>query len=136
MKEGDKKFFKIFDNNLVGMILTDKNQQITDINDHLLELIELVRKEVAGKTALELGLVDGEFISKMQQKMSETGRLSGIEFSFRTKSKKNISILFSTERIEINGREHWLSTVIDISKKKEAEEKISVSELRFRILTK
>ena len=136
MKEGDEKFFKIFDNNLVGMILTNKNQQITDINDHLLDLIELERKNVLGKTALELGLVDGEFISKMQLKVLETGTLSGIELSFSTKSKKNISVLFSTQQFEINGLEHWLSTVIDVSKKKEAEEKIAGSELRFRTLTK
>jgi PAS domain S-box-containing protein len=136
MKEGDEKFFKIFYNNLVGMILTDKDGLITDINDHLLQLIELERKEVIGKTGIELGLLDGEFIHKMQQKLLETGMLSGIELTFSTKSKKNISALFSTERIEIDGRENWLSTIIDISKIKEAEEKISDSELRFRILTK
>src|SRR5436190_22565994 len=97
-----EKFYKIFHNNLVGMILTDKNQVITDINDHLLKLLEMERKDVIGKTGLELGLLNQEFIDQMIQRVAEagTGSISGIEFSFKTKSEKNITILFSTERIE------------------------------------
>ncbi|HMK03926.1 MAG TPA: PAS domain S-box protein [Ferruginibacter sp.] len=127
---------KIFHNNLVGMILTDKDHLITDVNDHLLHLTELERKDTIGKTGIELGLMHQSFVEKMWQQMSEQGRLSNIELSITTKkSKKDITILFSTEKIEIDNKLHWLTTIIDISKKKKAEEKISESELRFRTLT-
>jgi len=118
------------------MILTDRDHLITDVNDHLLQLTEIERTEAIGKTGIELGLMSQDFVKKMWQQMSEQGGLSNIELSIKTKkSKKDITILFSTEKIEINSEPHWLTTIIDISKKKKAEKKISESELRFRTLT-
>lgn len=136
MKEADEKFLKLFHNNLVGMILTDDQHRVTDINEHLLQLTGLTRENAIGRTGLELGLMDESFIQQMWQQMSESKRLSNVELSLKAKNGNNISILFSTERIEIDNREHWLSTIIDFSKKKEAEDKISNSELRFRTLAK
>ena len=136
MNTADEKFLKLFHNNLVGMILTDENHRVTDINDHMLRLAELDREETVGKTGFELGLVDEGFEKNLLEQLTETGRLSNIELPFKTRSNKNVTILFSTEKVEINSRQYSLSTVIDISKKKEAEEKISDSELRFRTLTR
>lgn len=136
MKEGDDKFLKLFHNNLVGMILTDQDHRVTDINNHLLQLAGLEREYAIGKTGIELGLMDESFIHRMWQQMAENGNLSNVELSFTTRKGKNITVLFSTERIEVDGREHWLSSIIDFSRKKEAEDRISNSELRFRTLAK
>ncbi|HAO45887.1 MAG TPA: PAS domain S-box protein [Ferruginibacter sp.] len=132
--EADEKFLKLFHNSLVGMILTDADHRVTDINDHLLELMGLERSETIGKTGSELGLMDPEFVKDMWQQMTETGRLSNIELPFTSRKEKKITILISTERIHIRKQEHWLFAIIDISKKKKAEEQISSSELRFRTL--
>jgi PAS domain S-box-containing protein len=136
MKGTDEKFLKLFHNSLVGMILTDEHHRVTDINDHLLHLTRLKRADAIGKTGIELGLMNEDTVKKMWEQMAETGKLSNIELTITTKENKNIIILFSTERVNLNGYEHWLSTIIDISAKKKAEEKITGSELRFRTLTK
>jgi PAS domain S-box-containing protein len=136
MKGAEEFFFKFFHNNLVGMILTDADHRIVDINDYLLLLADLPREDAIGKTGLELGILSEDFVQRIWQQMSETGKLSNIEHTLVSKKGKNITILFSTERIETDAGEYWLSTIIDFSTKKEAEIKIANSELRFRTLAK
>ncbi|MBL7696422.1 MAG: PAS domain-containing protein, partial [Ferruginibacter sp.] len=68
--EADEKFLKLFHNNLVGMICTDEDHRVTDINDHLLDLIGLERHEALGKTGIELNLLDPARIQAMWQEMA------------------------------------------------------------------
>src|SRR4051812_7482509 len=110
MKEADDKFLKIFHNNLIGMLLTDQDHVIIDVNDHMLRLVEFERGAAIGKTVLELGLLQEEFIKGMWQQLADEGELSNIELCFTTKTNKHIDFLFSTERIEIDGSPHWLTT--------------------------
>lgn len=136
MKEADEKFLKLFHNNLVGMILTDGQHRVTDINDHLLQLTGLERENTIGKTGVELGLMNQDFVQSMCRQMGEDRRLFNEELLLTTKKGNDVTLLISTERIEIDKQEHWLFTVIDFSNKKEAEDRISNSELRFRTLAK
>ena len=71
--EADEKFLKLFHNNLVGMICTDEDHRVTDINDHLLDLIGLERHEALGKTGIELNLLNPARIQAMWQEMATPG---------------------------------------------------------------
>ena len=134
--EADEKFLKLFHNNLVGMICTDEDHRVTDINDHLLDLIGLERHEALGKTGIELNLLNPARIQAMWQEMADAGRLSNLEVPFVTPAGERKTLLLSTEKILIKGRPFWLSTILDISIKKQAEDSIADSELRFRTLAK
>jgi PAS domain S-box-containing protein len=125
MKTPDDKFLKIFHNNLVGMILTGEDHIITDVNDHLLQLAEMKRKDVIGKTGLELGLIDERFVKKIWQQFAENRKLLNKELSFKTKTNKIVHCLFSTEKIELDGKPYWLTTLIDISKRKKSEKELA-----------
>ena len=125
------------------MLLTDQHHIITEVNDHLLQLAEMERKDVIGKTALELGILNEEFVKILWEEVAENGKLLNRELAFKTKSNKPVHGLFSTEKIELNKTGYWLTTIIDISERKKAEQKLSEvhervsdSELRFRTLTK
>jgi PAS domain S-box-containing protein len=135
MMEGDEKFLSIFHNNLVGMILTDKDHLITDINDYLLNLAEVKREDVIGKTGVDIGILSPDFAKAMWRYLEEKGSMSNVELSYTTRSHKVITGIFSTEKTVINNELYWLTTVIDISKKKKADDKIFESEFRFRTLT-
>ena len=118
-------FLKIFHNSLVGMILTDDHHIITHVNDHLLQLTELDRQEVIGKTGLELGLLNKAFVKAIWEEIEEKEKLLNRELEVKTKSSKIIHCLFSTEKIELNNTVYWLTTLIDISERKKTEKKLS-----------
>lgn len=134
--DADEKFLKLFHNNLVGMILTDEDHLITDVNEHFLKLAGENREDLIGKSALEFGLMNPDYFLSLLKQLGETGHLSNIELPYVTRDNKKVTFLFSTEQVMIEGKKYWLSMVVDISIKKEIEEVISGSELRFRTLAK
>jgi PAS domain S-box-containing protein len=126
MRRGDdNNFLRIFNNNLVGMILTNADHVITHINDHLLEMAELERKDVIGKTGIELGIINQEFVKSIWDEFIHSKKLLNRELSLKTKSNKLINCLFSAEKIELDGTEYRLTTIIDISKRKKAEKELA-----------
>ena len=124
-REDDQNFLKIFHNNLVGMILTNDQYIIVDINDHLLLIIEMQRKDVIGKTALELGIINEQFIKDTWPQLVGAEKISNVEISFTTKNNTKGICLFSTEKITLGGKVYWLSAIIDIRERKKTEEKLT-----------
>ena len=121
----DSNFLKIFNNNLVGMLLSDEQQIITHVNDHLLELAAFERKDVIGKTGLQLGILNETFVKNIWEEVKENKKLLNRELSFKTKTNKQVSCLFSTEKIELNKAVFWLTTIIDITKRKKSENELA-----------
>ncbi len=126
MIERDEKFNRIFHNNLVGMILTDHNHIIIDINDHALQLAELERNETIGKTGIDAGIFNEKSLKDLWVLLSVEGKLLSKEIYFISKkSKRKITILVSTEQIELEGSNFWLTTLVDITEKKKADTALS-----------
>jgi PAS domain S-box-containing protein len=121
----DNDFLKIFNNSLVGMLLSGEDHLIRMINNHLLELAELDRDDVIGKTGLELGLLNDAFIKCIWQEFTTTEKLLNRELSFKTKSNNTIHCLFSTEKIILNKKVYWLTTIIDIRNRKKTEKELA-----------
>lgn len=117
----DKDFLKIFNNNLVGMILTGEDHIIKLINDHLLELAELERSDVIGKTGTDLGILNEQFLKSIWEEFAQKEKLVNRELWFKTKNNKTVYCLFSTEKISLNNTAYQLTTIIDISSRKKAE---------------
>lgn len=127
----DADFYKIFHNNLVGMVLTNEQHLITDINDNVLKLIGLGKENVIGKTALEAGVLNEDNVKQMWQQLAEKGELINTELAFKTKQNKPLTILLSTEKIQLNGSCFWLTSIIDITERKKTAQ--SLSELYERV---
>ncbi len=98
--------------------------EIIDVNETFLNHLEYTRDEVIGKSEAELGVYaeNGERI-KVIDILKKENRILGHESCFRTKSGKLIFGLISIVYVQIKGMPHLLTTVIDITKRKEAEEK-------------
>lgn len=107
------------------MVLTDEQHLITDINDNLLKLIGLTKEHVLGKTALDAGVLNEDSIKLMWQQLAEKGQLINAELAFKTKQNKPLTVLLSTEKIQVNGSLHWLTSVVDISESKKNERVLS-----------
>lgn len=121
----DKDFLKIFNNHQVGMLLTGEDHIIKLVNDHLLELAEMERHDVIGKTGLELGLFKADFLKSIREEFSRDGKLLNRELSFKTGSNKEVYCLFSTEKIILNNTAYRLTTIIDITERKKAQNELA-----------
>ncbi len=98
--------------------------EIIDVNETFLNHLEYTRDEVIGKSETELGVYaeNGER-TKVIDILKKENHILGHESCFRTKSGKLIFGLISIVYVQIKGMPHLLTTVIDITKRKEAEEK-------------
>ena len=125
MKKADEYFLKLFHNNLVGMILTDEQHIIVDVNNNLLQLTEFVREEMIGKTTPETKIISEAVVNDFWLEFEQNQILQNKEVSFVAKSGKIVYTLFSTEKIELDGRNFRLTTIIDITERKKSEKALA-----------
>ncbi|MFZ4724888.1 MAG: PAS domain-containing protein, partial [Paludibacter sp.] len=127
MKQSEEKFSKAFQagSNLMA-ISTVNTGRYLEVNDLFLEVMEFTKEEVIGKTTLELNLFDDlqqrEIIKSV---IKEKGFVSNVEVKIKTKSGKSLIGLFSGAYISIGDELCLLTTMIDITKKKQDEVKLS-----------
>lgn len=107
------------------MVLTDQQHLITDINNNLLKLLGLAKEHVLGKTALAAGVLNEDNLKQMWQQLAKKGELINAELAFKTIQNKPLTVLLSTEKIQVNGSAHWLTSVVDISERKKTEQALS-----------
>ncbi len=121
----DAAFLTVFNNSLVGMLVTGEDHLIKIINDHLLKLAELDRKDVIGKTGLQLGLLNETFVKSIWHEFTQTEKLQNRELTFKTKSNNTVECLFSTEKIILNNTAYRLTTIIDITERKKTQNELA-----------
>lgn len=132
----EEKFSKAFNTNAVMMtISTFKDGRFLDVNDTFLNTTGFKREEVVGNLSGDLKIFPE--IGKRNQlkdKIREEGRARDLETILVNKKGKKFICSFSIEMVEIQGEPCLLTVLIDVTEKKLAEEKILLSEQRFRQL--
>jgi PAS domain S-box-containing protein len=124
--ESARLFSNIFYNSPAALAISSPDDsRIIDVNETFLHQLEYTRDEVIGKTVQELGIFaeNGER-DKVIAILNKENHILGHESCFKTKSGKLIFGLISIVFVQIKGMPHLLTTVIDITKRIEAEEKI------------
>jgi PAS domain S-box-containing protein len=127
LKESEEKFSKAFHSSPVGMVITNlADGRWIDTNNTYLKMLEYTREEVIGRTASEINLYP-EPAQRIQilQTLKDEGEVKGIEVRLRAKSGHIIETLSSVSRINIQGQVCTISTIIDITQRKQAEAEIN-----------
>jgi len=132
IKLSEEKFSKAFHSNSAVMSLTIfESGKFIDVNDTFLREFGYSRNEVIGFTSQELGIfVDSEARLKLIE-FSEHGK-NEIEIEIQTKNKTQKFGLFSAEKIYIANELCLLTTMIDITYRKEAEQIIKSQNLELQ----
>ena len=105
-----------------------------DVNDAFLKLSGLSRKEVIGKTSIELGIMGQEDRSRLIMELKEKGRIAGTELTLLAKDGRRIHCFYQVEIITIQGQQRLLSIGVDMSERKRARQALMESEAKYRAL--
>jgi PAS domain S-box-containing protein len=124
LRLSEEKFSKAFQSSPAWVVISSyEDGRYIEVNEAFLKSVGFTREEVIGKTALELKIwANPEDRMLIISELQEKGFVKNREVKRRKKSGELLDILFSAEIIEIAGEKCMLSTSLDITERKRAEE--------------
>ena len=131
-----EKLSKIFHASPDWMAITTLEEgRHLDVNDAYLKAIGYSREEVIGRTVADMKLfVDSGDRSEAIRKIKRDGMFSDFEVCFRARTGELRTMLWSAERIDVDGVECIIDVGRDITRRKQMEAALSESEEKFRTL--
>lgn len=133
LRESEQRFTALFRSNPIPVGFTRASDySIVDVNSAWTSLTGYTREESLGKTSTELGLARPETLSQLRGRLGEQGKVGQFEIPLCTRSGQERSVLISSEPLELGGETYFLNNLLDITERKQAEEKIRQSEALLR----
>jgi PAS domain S-box-containing protein len=131
----EEKFAAAFHSAPYAITLTRlADGRILEVNDGFMELTGYTRPDVLGHTTLDLHLwVREEDRTTVVNALARDRQVQGLEFPFRTKSGALLTGFFSAKVIPLNGEEWILSSISDITERKQAEEALAEKNRLFKL---
>jgi len=136
LRESDEKFRKAFSTSMDPTAITRFSDGVcVAVNKSHTKLMGYEEDEIVGKSILPLNIwVDPSARLKMIELLAKEGVVESFEAMFRTKSGVQIRGLMSAVLIELNGVRHIINTTKDITEQAKAQEALSESEEKYRLL--
>jgi PAS domain S-box-containing protein len=132
-QEAQQRFERLFRGNPALMALSSLPDRIfIDVNDAFQKTLGYERAEVIGKSATELGLFpDVKQQKAVAEQLALKRRITDLELKVRAKDGSLRDGLFSGEVVRSQDHQYFLTVMVDITERKQAEEKLAVSEDRL-----
>lgn len=122
LEHSEERFTKAFQSSPVAITITEvKDGRIIDVNMAWSQLFGYSREEALDKTSVGLGITVPETRQKIMQEMETRGIVRNIEAIVRNRDGEERSVLLSMEGISINDEPCVVTTMIDITERKQAE---------------
>jgi PAS domain S-box-containing protein len=130
LRLAEEKFSKAFQSSPEAIAITKiETGEFIDVNRAFENLFNTPRSEMIGKTSLEIGIWDtGDDRQQLIDTLRARGQARNLEFRFGRNTPRVIHGVLSSDRIEIYGIDCALTTIRDITRQKEAEQKLRMKE--------
>ncbi|NLH47197.1 MAG: PAS domain S-box protein [Myxococcales bacterium] len=133
LKKSETKFMKIFQSSPIIMALSTSTDGIfIEVNQTFLDKLGYRKEEVIGHSSVSLGILGPEDRQNTFRFLSTTGTLKNLELSVRGKSGQLIPGLFSAEFIKFDEEKVLLTSFVDLSDRKRAEEEKAKLEVQLQ----
>ena len=114
--ESDQRFQVAFERAPVGITLTDFDDgTLLDVNDCWLANCGFSREEALGHTSVELGAISAEEGDHLTMLLKRDGRVDGREILARSKDGSQLTVMYSGNRITVQGKRRLLSITQNIT---------------------
>ena len=132
--ESEQRYTLLFKKSTVPSILLKLPEvTIVDVNEACEKLTGFNKEEMLGKTAAELGIIKPEQRAQVISQFEKEGSLKGRETRAYTKSGEERIVVSNTNRVIIGGHPYAITTLLDITERKYAEEKLQENERLFKL---
>lgn len=123
LRASEAKFMLAFHGSPTMMVISSiPDGRIIEVSDSLLSGMGTTREEILGRTSVELGsYVNPEQRDQVLALLAAQGSVRNVEVPMYDRDGAIRHCLFSAERIQLEGREHNLVLLQDISDRKQAE---------------
>lgn len=123
LRLSEERFSKAFNSSPVSMSISSlENGLFININDSFKKFIGLEHEEIIGRTALELNLwVNPSQRELIKRKLREYGFVRDVEVYFHKITGEPRLVIFSAERIDVDGEEFMLSAYMDVTEQRQME---------------
>jgi len=133
LRKSEDLFSKAFHGSPAPMTIARRNDgSYIEVNESFLKMVECGRDETIGHNGLELNLIEPEGMTEILNKLHANEKVHNIEIKARTKSGTILNVLTSIENVFLAGEECTITTMLDITERKLAEERLIKSEERYR----
>jgi PAS domain S-box-containing protein len=137
LRRSEEKLSLAFHGSITGMSITRlADGLIIDVNERWLEMFGLTREEVVGKIVTGLAWKHPEERTQVVRELEEHGVFQNREVRFLKTTGEEWLGLASGLRTELRGESVILSSILDITERKRAEEALRESEQLFSVLIK
>ncbi len=115
-----EKFARLFEISPLGITMSRlEDGELIEVNPAIARLLGYSREELVGRSALDLGVWRGEEDRlEMIRKIRQSGSIGPLELELRARNGKLIPVEVSIALMEVEGVEHLMSLVSDISERK------------------
>lgn len=136
LRRSEEHFARAFAANPASqLIVSQEDGRILDANAAFCQQTGFTRTELIGRQTRELNIwMDPAQQQKMLQQLQAEGHVHAVEIDFRNKTGEVHTVLFSFDSIELNGNRCIVSTGMDITERKRAEQALQSAELKYRVL--
>ena len=126
LQESEDRFQKIFNVSPVAIFITDASDgRLMYVNKSFERLFQLHADKAVGKTVIELGIIDKDSRLHMTQHVIEEGGHNvEMEIEVSTSLGELKQVFVSAEMVEIDGKNCFLKTMIDITERKKSEKSL------------
>ena len=123
MRQSEERFAKVFRTSPAALSITRMtNNSFIDVNESFLSLFGYTREEVIGRSLDELRInTNTDEWDELTKQFQEHGSVKNYEIVFRTKSGEFRNMLLSADILVLEGEAHALTTLLDITDRKQAE---------------
>lgn len=123
LRESEEKFAQLFESSPAKIGIGDMFGRMVSVNDAYAEFLGYTRREMAGRSLADLGILPPQELERLIQKGRGPGAaMRDVEVKMTARDGRPLQVLMSANILVLNGVQHRVATLVDITELRRAED--------------